>query len=126
MDIQGEITNVEAEQSDKGMGDVMQVINPIQCNTPNLKFPDLDCNGKPIKPIKPQKQEFTVGVLGKAPYVEKPSLARIMANFHKIPVNDLQEIYEDIKKKQSKLSRRERDLVVFKMMEYSKLGVVKL
>ncbi len=55
----------------------------------------------------------------------QPSLRQIQSSIHKMDVPTLVMLYNQIQDKTCRLPKRQRDLVVKKVTEYERLGIVK-
>lgn len=67
---------------------------------------------------------FTVGRLGNMGYDPGPTFRQQVANADEISLDKIKNEYRLIVEKKSRLSARQRALILYKVQEYKKLGIV--
>lgn len=67
---------------------------------------------------------FTTGRLGNMAYNPGPTFRQQVANADEISLDKIKNEYNLIVEKKSRLSARQRALILYKVQEYKKLGIV--
>ena len=69
--------------------------------------------------------ETTVGRMGRMAYDPGPTFRNQVANADDIGLDKIKNEYELIQQKRSNLSARQRALILYKVQEYNRLGIIK-